>query len=50
MVRDHWLDSLCACEGFVALLRKAQELHLESMKSFLAAGGDSLLRVSPENL
>jgi hypothetical protein len=50
MVRDPWLDSLCACEGFVALLRKAQELHLESMKSFLAAGGDSLLRVSPENL
>jgi predicted ATP-grasp superfamily ATP-dependent carboligase len=50
MVRDPWLDSLCACEGFVALLRKAQELHLEAMKSFLAAGGDSLLRVSSEDL
>ncbi len=49
MVRDPWLDSLRGCKEFTGLLRKAQELHREALKSFLAAGGDSLLGIHTES-
>jgi len=49
MVRDPWLDPLRGHEEFVRLLRQAHELHLDALKTFLAADGASLLRISPEN-
>jgi hypothetical protein len=49
MVRDSWLDPLRGNDPFVRLLRQAHELHLDALKTFLAAGGASLLRTSPEN-
>ena len=49
MVRDPWLDPLRGHEEFVRLLRQAHELHLDALKTFFAADGASLLRISPEN-
>ena len=49
MVRDPWLDPLRGLEEFVRLLRQAHELHLDALKTFLAADGATLLRISPEN-
>ena len=49
MVRDPWLDPLRGHEEFVRLLRQTHELHLDALKTFLAADGASLLRISPEN-
>ena len=49
MVRDPWLDPLRGHEEFVRLLRQAHELHLDALKTFLAADGATLLRISPEN-
>src|SRR5215510_5494844 len=49
LLRDPWLDSLRGSKGFVELLRKAQEMHREAVKSFHALGGDVLLGTQPES-
>ena len=49
MVRDPWLDSLRGRSDFTSLLRKAQELHREAVKSFVSAKGDALLGIQAEN-
>ena len=48
-LRDPWLDSLRGSQEFVELLRKAQEMHREAVRSFLALGGDVLLGTQPES-
>jgi serine/threonine protein kinase/tetratricopeptide (TPR) repeat protein len=49
MIRDPWLDALRGRTEFTDLLRKAQELHREAMRAFLAAGGESLLGMQAES-
>jgi len=49
MIRDPWLDALRGRTEFTDLLRKAQELHREAQRAFLAAGGESLLGMQAES-
>src|SRR5712692_6871630 len=49
LIRDPWLDALRGRTEFTDLLRKAQELHREAQRSFLAAGGESLLGMQAES-
>lgn len=49
MIRDPWLDALRGRMEFTDLLRKAQELHREAQRAFLAAGGESLLGMQAES-
>jgi serine/threonine protein kinase/tetratricopeptide (TPR) repeat protein len=49
MIRDPWLDPLRGRGEFTDLLRKAQQLHREAVRSFLARGGDSLLGIQAES-
>ena len=49
MVRDPWLDPLRGRVEFADLLRKAQQLHREAVRSFLSRAGDSLLGIQAES-
>jgi len=48
LVRDPWLDGLRGKPEFSGLLHKAQQLHMESLQTFLAGGGNALLGVRAE--
>jgi len=46
--RDPWLDGLRGKTEFSNLLHKAQQLHLDALRTFLAGGGNALLGFAAE--